>query len=88
MEGAIGLRQRLVVGDHLFEAEILELAFDHFDERVAGHGVELDAFVEQDLDLRVVGAVPGELSAQDVRGCFCRRGGFFRGFSSVLVRKT
>ncbi len=75
MEGAIGVREHSVVGNDFFEAVILELALDHFDQGVARHSVKLDAFIEQDVDLRAGGAVLGEPIAQDARACPRRCGG-------------
>ncbi len=74
MEGAIGLRQQVLVRNHLFEPVSLELRLDHGDEGVAGQGVELDALVEQDVDFRGVSAVHGELLAQDARAHSARGG--------------
>jgi hypothetical protein len=53
---------------------LLELALDHFDEIVAGHRVELDALIDQDLDFRTGRAILGELRPQDVSGDSARRG--------------
>ena len=53
----------------------LQLALDHGDEGVAGHGVQFDALVEQDVDLRIRRAILGELRAQDARADLGRGGG-------------
>src|SRR6516165_28391 len=75
MECSVGLREKIIVRDHLFEAVVLQLALYHFNQSVAGHGVQLNALIEQDIDLRVRGTILGELSAQDVSTCPGRRGG-------------
>ena len=74
MEGAIGLRQQVVVRDHLFEPVSLELGFDHRDQGVAGQGVEFDALVDEDVDLGARRAIGGELLAQDARADLGRGG--------------
>jgi hypothetical protein len=59
----IGLVEQLIVRDDLLEAVGLQLALDHGDQGIAGHGIELGALIEQDGDLRVGGAIVSELSA-------------------------
>ena len=66
MECLIRLAEQVIVRDHLLEAIVLQLALDHCDQGIAGHGVKLDALVEQDGDLRVGRAILSELIAQDV----------------------
>ena len=57
VESAPGLREQVIVRRHLFEPVVIELALDHLNKGVAGHGVELDALVEQDVDLGAFGYV-------------------------------
>src|SRR5262245_13753742 len=74
MECSVGIREQPVIRDYLFEAVVLQLALDHFDQGVAGHGVKLDPLVDQNCDLFARRAILSELAAQDVLARLARRG--------------
>src|SRR5271166_2617786 len=75
VERAIGLLEDVVVRDDLLEPVILELALDHGDEGVAGESVQLDALMDEDVDLLGLRAILGELPAQVGLLLHLRRGG-------------
>ena len=65
--GALGgLRERLVVGHHLLDAERVELAFDERHQLVGCERVQLDAFRQQEFDLRFGGPVLAEVRGDRV----------------------
>src|SRR5262245_11283757 len=57
MECLVHLAEQPLLWDDLLESVLLQLALDHCDQRIAGHGVQFDALIEQDPDLRVRSAI-------------------------------
>src|SRR5437879_2054591 len=75
MECAIGIREQFfIIRDYLFEAVFFQLSLDHRDQGVAGHGVKLDALIEQDADLGLRSTILSKLFAQHIRVCSSRCG--------------
>ena len=75
MECLISVAEQVFVRHHFMDAVLFELAFDEFDQLIAGHGVEFDAIVEQEFDLLGRSAVLCSTDPRRISSLTLGRGG-------------